>query len=117
MALFNVFLTVNGCNLYLDQTITNHDYEPIFNNRISVNDWANKIQEDQEIREPKLDRHTQQNFNTVADVIFRENKATILPQMLANNKIRDLLILEKIIEHEEDQNRQLAAKIEPKLDV
>ena len=49
--------------------------------------------------------------------MIRESKATILPQMLANNKIRDLLILEKIIEQEEDQNRQVAAIIEPKLDV
>ena len=97
--------------------ITNPDYEPIFNNIISVNEWANKIKEDQEIREPKLDRHTHQNFNAVADVMIRESKATILPQMLANNKIRDMLILENIIEQEEDQNRQLAAKIEPKLDV
>ena len=93
--------------------ITNPDYEPIFNNIISINEWAYKIKEDQEIREPELDRHTQQNFNAVADIMIRESKATILPQMLANNKIRDLLILEKIIEQEEDQNRQLAAKIEP----
>ena len=97
--------------------ITNPDYEPIFNNIISINEWTYKIKEDQEIREPELDRHTQQNFNAVADVMIRESKATILPQILANSKIRDLLILEKIIEQEEDQNRQLAAKIEPKLDV
>ena len=97
--------------------ITNPDDEPVFNNIISVNEWANKIKEDQEIREPTLDRHTQQNFNAVVDVMIRESKATILPQILANNKIRDLLILEKIIEQEEDKNRQVAAIIEPKLHV
>ena len=37
--------------------------------------------------------------------------------MLANNEIRDSLILEKIIEQQEDQNKQLAAKIEPKVGV
>ena len=36
--------------------------------------------------------------------------------MLANNKIRDSLILQKSAEQEE-QNRQLAAQIKPKLDV
>ena len=36
--------------------------------------------------------------------------------MLANNKIRDSLILQKSAEQEE-QNKQLAAQIKPKLDV
>ena len=30
----------------------------------------NKIKDDQEIREPKLDRHTQQDFNAVVDVMI-----------------------------------------------
>ena len=54
----------------LIQTITNPDHEPIFSNIINVNDGANKIKEDQEIREPKLDRHTQQNFNAVSDAMI-----------------------------------------------
>ena len=57
-------------NRGLIQTITNPDYEPIFNNIINVNDWTNKIKEDQEIREPNLDRHTQQNFNAVVDAMI-----------------------------------------------
>ena len=101
----------------LIQTITNPDYEPIFNNIINVNDWTNKMKEDQEIREPKLDRHKQQNFNAVADVMIRENNANILPQMLANNKIRDSLFLEETIAQQEQQNKQLSAQMEPKLDV
>ena len=35
------------------------DYEPAFNNVIDIHDWANKIKEDQEMREPKLDRKAQ----------------------------------------------------------
>ena len=65
----------------------------------------NKIKDDQEIREPKLDRHTQQDFNAVADVMISESNANILPQMLANNKIRDSLILENITEQQEDQKK------------
>ena len=82
----------------LIQAITNPDYEPIFNNTIKVKNWTNKIKEDQEIRESKLDRHTQQNFNAVADAMIRKNNANMFPQMLSNNEIRDSLILEKIIE-------------------
>ena len=37
--------------------------------------------------------------------------------MLANNEIRDWSILEKVIEQQEDQNKQLATKIKPRLDV
>ena len=91
--------------------------QTIFNNIINVNDWTNKIKEDQEIRQPKLDRQTQQSFNAVMDGTIRENNANIAPQMLANNEIRDSLILEKINLQQEDQNKQLAAKNEPKLDV
>ena len=49
--------------------------------------------------------------------MVRENNANILLQMLVDNEIRDLLILEKIIAQQEEQNKQLAAQIEPKLDV
>ena len=37
--------------------------------------------------------------------------------MLANNKIRDSLILEKTVAQQEEQNKKLAAQLEPKLDV
>ena len=37
--------------------------------------------------------------------------------MLANNEIRDSLILEKTIAQQEEQNTQLADQIESKLDV
>ena len=37
--------------------------------------------------------------------------------MLVDNEIRDLLILEKIIAQQEEQNKQLPAQIKPKLDV
>ena len=43
--------------------------------------------------------------------MIRENNTNIFPQMLANNEIRDSLILEKIIEQQEDQNKQRAAKL------
>ena len=49
--------------------------------------------------------------------MIRENNPNILLQMLANNEIRDWLILEKVIEQQEDQNKQLATKIKPRLDV
>ena len=51
--------------------------------------------------------------------MIRENNANILslPQMLANNEISNSLILEKITEQEENQNKQLVPKIELKLDV
>ena len=42
------------------QIITNPDYEHIFNNMINVDDWVYKIMENQEVREPRLDRHTPQ---------------------------------------------------------
>ena len=58
----------------------------------------------------------QQNFNAAVDAMIQESNGNILPQMFANNKIRDSLILEKFIEQREDQNKQLAAKIKPKLD-
>ena len=58
----------------------------------------------------------QQNFNAAVDAMIQESNGNILPQMFANNKIRDSLILEKFIEQQEDQNKQLAAKIKPKLD-
>ena len=107
------FETVNNlveeCTRELIQTITNPDYEPIFNNIINLNDWANKIKEDQEIREPKLDRHMQQSFNVVADAMIPENIANILPQILAKNEIKDSLILEKSIAQQEEQNKQLVA--------
>ena len=101
----------------LIQTITNPDYEATFNDIININDWTNNIKEDQDLREPKLDRHTQQNFNAVVVAMIPENNANILPRMLAKNEIRDSLTLEKIIELQEDQNKQLAAKIKLKLDV
>ena len=44
--------------------------QTIFNNIINVNNWVNKIKEDQEIREPKVDRHTQQDVNAVADALI-----------------------------------------------
>lgn len=46
-----------------------------------------------------------------------ENNANILSQMLANNEINDSLILEKAILQQEEQNKQLASQIDPKLDV
>ena len=49
--------------------------------------------------------------------MIRENNPNILLQMLANNEIRDWLILEKVIEQQKDQNKQLATKIKPRLDV
>ena len=49
--------------------------------------------------------------------MIRENNPNILLQMLANNEITDWLILEKVIEQQEDQNKQLATKIKPRLDV
>ena len=110
-------LVKEGTPRELIQTITNPNYQLIFNNIINVNDWTIKIKKDQEIREPKLDRHTQQSFNAVADWMIRENNANILTQMLANNVIRDLLTLENNTEQQEDQNKQLPAKIETKLDV
>ena len=110
-------LVKEGTLRELIQTITNPNYQPIFNNIINVNDWTIKIKKDQEVREPKLDRHTQQSFNAVVDWMIRENNANIFPHMLANNVIRDSLTLENNIEQQEDQNKQLPAKIETKLDV
>ena len=46
----------------LIETIINPVYEPTFNNIINVNNCTIKINVDQEIREPQLDRHTQKNF-------------------------------------------------------
>ena len=43
---------------------------------------------------------------------IRENSANILPQMLANNEIKDLLSLEKTTAQQEEQNKQLTAQIE-----
>ena len=63
----------------------------------------NKIRKDQEIREPKLDRHTQQNFNAVADAMIQENNASILPQILVTNDIGDSLSLEKTIAQKEEK--------------
>ena len=102
------FETVNNLveegTLELIQTITNFDYEPIFDNMINVNDWTDKIKEDQEIRKSKLDNKIwQQNFNAVADAMIQKNHADILPRMLANNKIRDSFILEKTIMHRKNK--------------
>ena len=49
--------------------------------------------------------------------MIRQTNLNILPQMLANNEIRDSLILEKTIAQQEEQNTQLADQIESKLDV
>ena len=46
----------------LIETIINPDYEPTFNNIVNVNNCTIKINVDQEIREPQLDRHTQKIF-------------------------------------------------------
>ena len=49
--------------------------------------------------------------------MIRQTNLNILPQMLANNEIRDSLILGKTIAQQEEQNTQLADQIESKLDV
>ena len=92
------------------------DYELAFNNVIGRNDWANKIKDDQEMREPKLDTEAQQFFHAEVDVVIRECNANILSQMFASNKIIESTISEKIKELQDEQNKQSAAKIEPKLD-
>ena len=92
------------------------DYELAFNNVIGINDWANKIKVDQEMREPKLDTEAQQFFNAEVDAVIQERNANILPQMLASNKTIESTISEKIKELQDEQNKQSAAKIEPKLD-
>ena len=75
----------------------------------------NKIKEDHEAREPKLDREASQIFNAEADAVIQESNANILSQMLASNKIIESTISEKIKELQAKQNKQLATKIEPKL--
>ena len=85
---------------------------------IGINDWASKIKEDQEMREPKLDREAQQIFrNAEADAAIQECNANILLQMFTSNEIIESTISEKIKELEHKQNKQSTAKIEPKLDV
>ena len=91
-------------------------YEPAFNNVIGINNWANKIKEDQEMTELKLDREAQQIFNAEADVAIRESNANILLQMLASDKNIESTISEKIKELQHKQNKHFAAKIESKLD-
>ena len=49
--------------------------------------------------------------------MIRQTNLNILPQVLANNEIRDSLILEKTIAQQEEQNTQLTDQIESKLDV
>ena len=49
--------------------------------------------------------------------MIRQTNLNILPQVLANNEIRDSLILGKTIAQQEEQNTQLADQIESKLDV
>ena len=44
------------------------------------------------MREPNLDREAQQIFNAEADAAIRESNATILPQMLASDKILESTI-------------------------
>ena len=45
------------------------------------------------------------------------NNADLLSQMVANNEIRDSLILEKINAQKELESKQLVEKIQPDLDV
>ena len=47
--------------------------------------------------------------------MIRESNANILPQMLASNEIIESKISEKIKELQDEQNKQLATKIETKL--
>ena len=68
------------------------------------------------MREPKLDREAQDIFNAEAEAVIPECNANIFPQMLASNKIIELTISEKIKELQDEQNKQSAPKIEPKLD-
>ena len=68
------------------------------------------------MREPKLDREAQDIFNAEAEAVIPECNANIFPQMLARNKIIELTISEKIKELQDEQNKQSAPKIEPKLD-
>ena len=83
---------------------------------IGINNWANKIKEDQEMREPKLEREEQQNFNAEMDAATRECNANILPQMLGSSGITESTISPKIKELQDEQNKQSAVKIELKLD-
>ena len=78
----------------LFQTNIPPDDEPAFDNVICINNWANKIKEDQEMREVNLDRELQQIFNAEADKAIRESNANILPQMLASDKIIESTISE-----------------------
>ena len=70
------------------------DYKPVFNNIIGVNDW--EIEENHEMREPKLDREAQQIFNGEADAAIQESNANVLPQMLASSKVVESTISEKL---------------------
>ena len=90
------------------------DYKPAFNNVIGINDWENKIKEDQEMREPKLEKHSK--FSMQTRMLRFENAMQIfsLKCSLATNSRIDNL--EKNKELQDEQNKQSAAKIEPKLD-
>ena len=68
------------------------------------------------MREPKLEREEQQNFNAEMDAATRECNANILPQMLGSSGITESTISPKIKELQDEQNKQSAAKIELKLD-
>ena len=57
-----------------------------------------------------------QIFNVEVDSAIWECNANILPQMLVSNEIIESTISEKIKELQDEQNKQSATKIEPKLD-
>ena len=49
--------------------------------------------------------------------MIRANNADLVSQMVSNNKIKDLLILEKITAQKEYESKKLADKLQPDLDV
>ena len=97
----------------LARTLDNSNYEPIFNSKSNLDNWAKKKGD---ANDEFQTNYIEQNFAAWEDAIIKKNNADILPQMIANNERKDSLILEKIIERKSNRKKEQTAKIEPILD-
>lgn len=71
------------------RTFENCDYEQSFNYTSNLGNWRKK----KAVVDEFQNKYKEEKFNAVEDATIRQNNAEVLPQMLANDELKDSLIL------------------------
>ena len=84
------------------RTVENCDYEQSFNYTSNLANWRKKKAMVDEFQ----NKYIEEKFNVVEDVTIRQNSAEVLLQMLANNELKDSLILKENIELQSNRKKE-----------